>query len=1855
MTVVGQGNPANNTAVADYAVDSFGNAVPTATGSTNIITAAATISGYVYNDVDKSGTLTAGDTPLASVTIQIYTDPTGTGTPGTLVQETTTSAGGYYELDNLMLGHYVVVETDLPGFANTVPANGRLAFNLTSLTTSANNYFFQYQPSAAQYSTISGHVINDVLGTGVNTNQAGLVNVTVNLVQDVNSNGIADPGEPVIYSAATDTNGNYTFAGVTPGYYVIQEKDLYGYYSSGDSQPPNDNQIDFVATTNGVTSNTNNFFERLLPVAINDTNSAFYLVTLTIYPLTNDISPNGDPLTISNAVTTGGILVINPGATNLTFTPTNIGVDTIVYTNADAHGGTSTAIITINVIALADLAIGKSAPATVLAASNLVYTISVTNLGPSVASSVVVTDSLPTAAGFVSATGGGANNSGVVTWAFGNLAVGAVSNVTLTVLAPVTGLVTNIATVGSPIPDPNPTNNTTPPVITTVTPVADLSIAKTAPMSVLAASNLTYTVIVTNLGPSSASSVVVTDTLPAGVTFVSATGGGANNSGVVNWSLGTLASGQVSNFTVTVTARASGTLTNVASVTSPTLDPHLLNNATPPVITTVTPQADLQIGKSAAASVLATSNLVYTISVTNFGPSVASSVTVTDALPTGTIFVSASGGGVTNSGVATWSLGNLASGAISNVTLTVIPPPSGIITNVASAGSPIGDPNPTNNVTPPVTTTVIPQADVQIGKSAAASVLATSNLVYTISVTNFGPSVASSVTVTDALPTGTIFVSASGGGVTNSGVATWSLGDLASGAISNVTLTVIPPPSGTITNVASAGSPIGDPNLTNNVTPPVTTTVIPQADVQIGKSASSSVLATGNLIYTISVTNFGPSTASSVTVTDALPVGTIFVSTSGGGVTNSGVTTWSLGNLASGAISNVTLTVIPPPSGTITNVASAGSPIGDPNLTNNVTPPVITTVIPQADVQIGKSAASSVLATSNLVYTISVTNFGPSVASSVTVTDALPTGAIFVSASGGGVNNSGVVTWNLGDLASGADQQRDLDRDSRPPSGTITNVASAGSPIGDPNLTNNVTPPVITTVIPQADVQIGKSAAVSVLATSNLVYTISVTNFGPSTASSVTVTDALPTGTIFVSASGGGVTNSGVATWSLGDLASGAISNVTLAVIPPPSGTITNVASAGSPIGDPNLTNNVTPPVITTVIPQADVQIGKSAAASVLATSNLVYTISVTNFGPSVASIVTVTDALPTGTIFVSASGGGVTNSGVATWSLGSLARGAISKVTLTVIPPPSGTITNVASAGSPIGDPNPTNNVTPPVTTTVIPQADVQIGKSAAAFVLATGNLVYTISVTNFGPSVASSVTVTDALPLGTIFVSASGGGVTNSGVATWNLGNLASGAISNVALTVIPPPSGTITNVATAGSPIGDPNLTNNVTPPVITIVIPQADVQIGKSAASSVLATSNLVYAISVTNFGPSTAVVATVTDPLPAGASFVGASGGGANFGGIVAWNLGDMPSGAISNVTLTVVAPASGALTNVANVNSPIGDPNLTNNVTPPVTTTVIPQADVQIGKSAAASVLATGNLVYTISVTNFGPSTASSVTVTDALPTGTIFVSASGGGVTNSGVATWNLGDLASGAVSNVTLTVIPPPSGTITNVASAGSPIGDPNLTNNVTPPVITTVIPQADVQIGKSAASSVLATGNLVYTISVTNFGPSTASSVTVTDALPTGTIFVSASGGGVTNSGVATWSLGNLANGAISNVTLTVIPPPSGTITNVATAGSPIGDPNLTNNVTPPVVTTIIPVADVAIGKTGPAGATFNTNFTYTITVTNFGPSTASGILVTDSLPVGLIFASAVPATTTNLIGQVIWNLGNLTGLA
>ena len=368
MQVVGQGNPANNTATADLAADAFGNPVPASSSTIGVITAAGQMTGYVYNDKDQSGTLTAGDTPLAGVTVQLYTDPTGTGTPGALLQITTTSASGYYQFLNLNTRHYVVVSTDLPGFTSSAPLNNRLAINLTTLSASANNDFFQYQPSPNLYSTISGTVWNDINGNGTNdAGETGVAGVELDLVQDVNTNGLADPGEPVVASVTTDTNGNYSLADITPGNYVIRETYPYGYYTTGSSQHTNYTQI--ALTVSATTSTNNNFFIRLSPVANNDNGNTLENSPLTVSTpgvLGNDTEPYGLTMTVVSYTqpANGSVSVSANGAYTYTPPANYYGSVSFTYTLTNGIGGTATATVNLTVTAV-------NQPPTLNAISNL--------------------------------------------------------------------------------------------------------------------------------------------------------------------------------------------------------------------------------------------------------------------------------------------------------------------------------------------------------------------------------------------------------------------------------------------------------------------------------------------------------------------------------------------------------------------------------------------------------------------------------------------------------------------------------------------------------------------------------------------------------------------------------------------------------------------------------------------------------------------------------------------------------------------------------------------------------------------------------------------------------------------------------------------------------------------------------------------------------------------------------------------------------------------------------------------------------------------------------------------------------------------------------------------------------------------------------------------------------------------------------------------------------------------------------------------------------------------------------------------------------------------------------------------
>ena len=195
-----------------------------------------------------------------------------------------------------------------------------------------------------------------------------------------------------------------------------------------------------------------------------------------------------------------------------------------------------------------------------MAGQNLTYTLHVTNAGPSPVTGVVVTDTLPAGVAFTSLTttqGSGSHQAGTVTVQLGSLESGGAATITIVVgvLPSTTGPLLNQAVVTGDNFDPVPLNNSDDEP-TQVIKRIDLSIDKTdTPDPVVAGQRLTYTLLVTNLGPSDATGVTVADTLPAGVTYVSATssqGTVAASSGTINATLGNLALGAQATITIAV-------------------------------------------------------------------------------------------------------------------------------------------------------------------------------------------------------------------------------------------------------------------------------------------------------------------------------------------------------------------------------------------------------------------------------------------------------------------------------------------------------------------------------------------------------------------------------------------------------------------------------------------------------------------------------------------------------------------------------------------------------------------------------------------------------------------------------------------------------------------------------------------------------------------------------------------------------------------------------------------------------------------------------------------------------------------------------------------------------------------------------------------------------------------------------------------------------------------------------------------------------------------------------------------------------------------------------------------------------
>ena len=175
--------------------------------------------------------------------------------------------------------------------------------------------------------------------------------------------------------------------------------------------------------------------------------------------------------------------------------------------------------------------------------------------------------------------------------------------------------------------------------------VPDLAISKTGPSGVSPGSSLAYTLTVTNTGTAAASGVHVDDSLPSGLTLVSVAGTGwtcASGTSVSCNLAGSLPAGGTASLTVSASLASgytAGTVVNTATVT-PTDGTPNDNSST---ATTPVTANDLGITKTGPASAARGDELVYTLTVTNVKGDPATHFSISDQLPAGLAFSSATG------------------------------------------------------------------------------------------------------------------------------------------------------------------------------------------------------------------------------------------------------------------------------------------------------------------------------------------------------------------------------------------------------------------------------------------------------------------------------------------------------------------------------------------------------------------------------------------------------------------------------------------------------------------------------------------------------------------------------------------------------------------------------------------------------------------------------------------------------------------------------------------------------------------------------------------------------------------------------------------------------------------------------------------------------------------------------------------------------------------------------------------------------------------------------------------------------------------------------------------------------------
>ena len=1230
-----------------------------------------------------------------------------------------------------------------------------------------------------------------------------------------------------------------------------------------------------------------------------------------------------------------------------------------------------------------NLTVVKTANVTVVGNNTLVnFTIVVNNTGV-----MNATDVLPGEFAFVNATAGYTRSGQLVSWTIDKLDVNGVETFWIIAKTIATNATTNVVNVTS---NENKTNSTGKFDVNVVEVNATLT--KEANVTKVGNNTLVeFKIVLNHTSIINATNVTVCDSLPDGFAFVNATGVYTRNGQEIKWYFDTLKPGQIVELWITARSNATGKWNNTVSVSCNENDTIITTNATVDVL-----PVTANITKEANVTVVGNNTLVnFTISVNYTCDVNATNVTIKDVLPDGFTFVGASDNYKQSGQVVEWYFDKLTKGEY-KLWIVAKSNAVGKWNNTVTASCNENDTIIGDNAT----VDVIP-VNASITKKANITLIGNNTLVkFTIGVNYTANVNATNVTICDVLPDGFAFVNATGNPTRNGQEIKWHFDKLTKGyfeleivARSNAT--------GKWTNVVTA---VCNENATL-ISANDTVEVAPVNITVVKEVSAKTIDVLGLVNFTITITNNGKVNATNVSIADIMDLSVFNITNHNGTYVQKGnELVWNIGSLNVGETYKVWIEAKALTHGTFTNVVNVTSleneTAGSDNVSVKVIPVVNLTVVKTVDVK--KIALNGLI-----TFTINVTNNGPSNATNVDIDDVLPNELEFIDATEGYIYGHQLTVSLI-----------------EPGKSFVFNITARGLTAGNwTNIVNvdcdqnrTVKSDNASVEVVNINLTVVKTADEIIVANNSLVnYTISITNPSDFNATNIWVFDYLMDGFEFVNATEGYYLTQGIVSWNIHNITKGETLELWIVVKTTKVGNLTNnvnvICDESDNFTNANSTVQVVP-VNLTVVKTANVNVTEI-------NGEVVFTVNVTNNGPGNATLVNVTDIIPVGFEFVESSDKGY-NSTTGRLTIPFIKAGESYVFTITLKAVINGTLTNVVNVTSnennTVKSGNVSVNVTPVVNLTVIKVVDLND--------TTIGDVVtFTITVINNGPSKATNIKVVDILDKGLALM---------TGDLNTTIDSLASGENVTIVVKAMTTANGTYMNRVTVKCDQNDTIKSANA-----SVYVYSTDLKINKTSTVTNVSVNDVInFTITVKNHGMSNATNVHIIDELNSAFEFVNASAGYKLSGKTVTWNVSRIVNENTYSVWIVVRVLTNGTFDNVAHVNCTeeptIKNSTATVNVAPVVNLTVVKTADV-------TTVEITDNVVFTINVTNNGPSNATGVKITDVVPAGFEFVRSNATGYDSAtGLLVVPLIEAGESYVFTITLKAIV--DGNLTNVVNVTS-----------------------------------------------------------------------------------------------------------------------------------------------------------------------------------------------------------------------